>query len=233
LHATIIQKKMSRTAIVLGASGLIGGELLPLLLANDGFTSVKSLGRRTIDIYHSKLQQFIVDFYDIKSLEQYVAGADVIFCAIGTTQAKVNGDDKAYKKVDFDIPVNTATAASKFNLQSFIMVSSIGADAGSNNFYLKLKGVTEEAIIKLPIPQVCIMRPSLLLGNRKEKRFGEKMAQIFMPLAAPLMLGNATKYKPIQAKEVAKAMLALAIQNKKGISIYEYENIKKLAQTLV
>jgi len=220
---------MSRTAIILGASGLIGGELLTQLVADDYFDNIISLGRRTLDISHAKLHQYIVDFEKPKSFEQYFAGAEYVFCAIGTTQKNVGGDEKAYKKVDYDIPVNAAIAAAQFSVYGFIMVSAIGANADSNNFYLKLKGVTEEAISKQGIPLVGIMRPSLLLGDRKEKRFGEGFAQAVAPIFSPLLFGGAKKYKPIQANEVAAAMLAIAKNGVKGIKIYEFKEMKALA----
>lgn len=219
---------MSRTAIIIGTTGLIGSALLDQLLADDYFDSIISLGRRTIENHHSKLQQFVVNFENHKELEHYISGAEVVFCAVGTTQAKTNGDEEAYKKVDYDIPVNAATAAAKTGVYGFILVSAIGADADSNNFYLKLKGVTESAVCKQAIPQVAILRPSLLLGKRNESRLGESIAQVVMPVFSPLFFGSTKKYKPIKAETVAKAMLAIAKNGVREIKVYEYEAIKKL-----
>lgn len=219
---------MNRTAIIIGASGLIGGELLNQLLTDDYFDTVKSIGRRILEVQHPKLQQYTVDFTDNKSLEQYIAGAEFIFCTIGTTQKNVGGDEQAYKKVDYDIPVNIATIAAKYEVYGFIIVSVIGANVDSNNFYLKLKGVTEEAICKQPIPLIGILRPSLLLGNRKEKRFGERIAQTVMPVFSPLLFGSAKKYKPIKASDVATCMLRIAKKGVRGIKVYEYKEMQEL-----
>ena len=157
----------------------------------------------------------------------------VVFSAVGTTQKKVKGDKNAYRKVDFDIPVNAAKAAAKFGVYSFSLVSSVGANAANNNnFYLKLKGIVEEAVSKESIPQLHIMRPSMLLGDRKEKRIGESIAAVLMPVFSIFLFGKWAKYKAIKAEDVAKAMLQASKSPVKGIHIYEYEEIKKFADAL-
>ena len=138
---------MSRIATVIGASGLIGSHLLQLLLKDDYWQHVRIIGRRPLNIQHEKLEELVIDFSNVKSFEQAVAGSEVVFCAIGTTQKKVKGDKDAYRKVDYDIAVNAAKAAAKYGVFSFLLVSSVGANAdNNNNFYIKLKGVVEETV---------------------------------------------------------------------------------------
>ncbi len=222
---------MSRTASLIGASGLIGSHVLKILMEDPSYTVVKAIVRRPLqDIINSKVQQIIIDFEDQVAFENAISGSDAIFSCIGTTNKNVKGDKQLYRKIDYDIPVNAAKAAVKQGVQSFAIVSSVSADAtNNNNFYIKLKGVIEEAIIKEGIPQTIIMRPSLLLGNRKESRPLEKVIQIIMPLFSFLMLGSLKKYKPIQAGKVAAAMVNAVADNIKGVRICEYENIMKLA----
>ena len=220
---------MSRIVTLIGATGLIGGKLLELLLKDPTIHTVRALVRKTIDSGNPRLQQFVINFSDPKAYEPYMAGTDAVFCAVGTTNSKVQGDKELYKKVDFDIPVFAAKSAARNGVHSFVLVSAVGANPENNqNFYLKLKGVTEEAVCKEMIPSVNIMRPSLLLGERKERRFGEKIAQVVMPAFSWALGGSASKYKAIDAGDVAKAMMAAANTGKKGIHFYEYDQMKEL-----
>jgi uncharacterized protein YbjT (DUF2867 family) len=223
---------MSRTAALIGATGLIGGHILELLMKDNDYSKIKTIGRRPLEVpVNTKVEQIIVDFEDQKALGHAIAGSDVVFSAIGTTNKQVKGDKNAYRKVDYDIPVNAAKAAAKYGVYSFAMVSAIGANAANNNnFYIKLKGVVEEAVSKEQIPQIIITRPSLLMGKRKEYRFTEKAFQAVMPAFAALFFGGWRKYKPIEGEDVAKAMINAVAGGKKGIFIYDYDDMKKLAQ---
>jgi len=224
---------MDQTATLIGASGLIGSHLLQLLLKDNTYSTVKIIVRRPQLLRDPKLQEIVINFEDKKALEQAIAGSAVVFSAVGTTQKKVKGDKNAYRKVDFDIPVNAAKAAAKFGVYSFSLVSSVGANAANNNnFYLKLKGIVEEAVSKESIPQLHIMRPSMLLGDRKEKRIGESIAAVLMPVFSIFLFGKWAKYKAIKAEDVAKAMLQASKSPVKGIHVYEYEEIKKFADAL-
>ena len=217
---------MDQTATLIGASGLIGSHLLQLLLNDNSYTTVKILVRRPLLIQHPKLQEIIIDFDNKKAIEQAIAGSSVVFSAVGTTQKKVKGDKNAYRKVDFDIPVNAAKAAAKFGVYSFVLVSSVGANAANNNnFYLKLKGEVEDIVKKVGIESTYIMRPSMLLGKRNEFRFGERMAT---PLIKKIAFLLPSKYKPIEARDVAKSMLAAAKKHEKGYFVCEHERMKRL-----
>jgi uncharacterized protein YbjT (DUF2867 family) len=191
-------------ATIIGATGLIGGHLLELLLNDPSFTMVRVLIRRPMDIHHAKLEKKLVDFSDLESFRLALEGTDVIFCTIGTTMKKMKGDKEAYRKVDHDIAVNAARLGKANGCEKFVLVSAVGANSKSSNFYLKLKGEIEEAVQASGIDDVYILRPSLLLGNRKEFRLTEKLASWLAPLFAFIL---PAKYRPVKASEVAKAMI--------------------------
>ena len=211
-------------ATLIGATGLIGNYLLEELLKDDFYHAVRILIRRPVEISHPKLEKKLVDFADAESFRLALEGSDVVFCAIGTTQKKVKGDKAAYRKVDYDIPLNAARFGKLASCETFVLVSSVGANSKSNNFYLQLKGEVEDAIKEVGLKSVHIMRPSVLLGNRKEFRSGEKISKGIMSAFSLLI---PSKYKPIHGRDVAKAMLAEAKNKKVGFFILEYRGIKK------
>lgn len=223
---------MTRKVTLIGASGLIGSHLLDALLLDDYYTEVAVLARRSLQRQHPKLKEHLIQFDHPEQYQAGIAGAETVFCAVGTTMQKVKGDRDAYVKVDYDIAVYAAKTAAEAQVFGFLLVSSVGADAANkNNFYLKLKGVVEEAVSKEAIPMVHIFRPSLLLGARPEKRFLEKVAQVLAPVVSILLMGKWRIYKPIPAASVAKAMLAAAKSPKKGIYIHSYDAMLNLAFT--
>ena len=196
-------------ATLAGATGLTGSYLLEQLLQDEYFDTVRILIRRPIlrqaqDYIHPKLEKKLVDFADTESLRLALEDSDVIFCAIGTTQKKVKGDKEAYSKVDYDIPVKIARLGKLSGCEIFVLVSSVGTNSKSNNFYLKLKGEVEDAIKEVGLKSVHIMQPSVLLGKRKEFRLGEKIGKGLMSALSFLM---PAKYRPIHAREVARAMI--------------------------
>ena len=222
------------TATLIGATGLIGGYLLEELLKDDHFDTVRILIRRRFELTHSKLEKKLVDFTDAESFHLALEGSDTVFCAIGTTQKKVKGDKAAYRKVDYDISVNAARFCKMTGRDKFILVSSVGANSKSSNFYLKLKAEVEDAVKAIARPDdlvgrglksVHIMRPSMLLGDRKEFRLGEKIGTPVMKAISFLL---PAKYKAIHGRKVAQAMLAAAKKNEEGFFVYEYKEIKNL-----
>lgn len=213
------------TATIIGSTGLIGNFLLNELLNDHYFDSVKVLIRRPIEFTHPKLEKKLVNFNDSDSLLVALSNSNIVFCSIGTTQKKVKGDKDAYRKIDFDIPVNTARFSKLTGCEKLILVSSVGADSKSNNFYLKLKGEVEDAVNEIGLKSVHIMRPSLLMGDRKEKRMGESISKKIMPLFSFLI---PSKYKPIHGKEVARAMVNASKSEKEGSFIYHYADMKAL-----
>ena len=215
------------TATVVGATGLIGGLLLEELLNDPYFDTIRILIRRPLEITHAKLEKKIVDFDDNDSLLVALSNSNVVFCSIGTTQKKVKGDKEAYRKIDFDIPVKLARFSKMVGCEKFILVSSVGANSKGDNFYIKLKGEVEDVIKTISLRSLHIMRPSFLIGERKEFRMGEVIGKPLMQIFSFLI---PKKYKAIQAKDVAKAMVTIAKKNDEGISSYEYEQIKELSK---
>ena len=213
----------AKTATLIGATGLIGGELLNLLLSDDYFEKVRILVRTPFNVVHPKLEKKLVDFNDNDSLLVALDGSDALFVAVGTTQKKVRGDKVAYKKVDYDIPIHAAKFCKMVGCKIFVLVSSVGASNKSGNFYLHLKGEVEDKVKELGIDSVNIMRPSILLGERKESRPLEKMSQSMMRIFSLLL---PSRYKPIQARDVARAMLASSKRSEKGFFVYEYEEME-------
>lgn len=211
-----------KTVALLGATGLTGNYLLELLLADPAFSTVKLLTRRPLEKTNAKLEIKLVDFSDKESIKLALEGTDVIFCCIGTTMQKVKGNKALYRSIDFDIPVHTAQLGKETGCDTFIHMSSIGANSKSNNFYLQLKGETEDALQSVGFRSLYIMRPSVLMGERKEFRLAEKLSAVIM---SPLSFLIPAKYRPIKSATVAKAMLHSAKESKDGIFILENKAI--------
>lgn len=211
-------------ATLIGATGLIGSHLLELLLNDEYFDTVRILVRRPFELNHPKLEKKLVDFSDKESFRLALEESDVIFCAVGTTQKKVKGDKEAYRKVDYDIAVNAAQLGKLCGCETFVLVSSVGANPKSNNFYLKLKGEIEESVKSTGIKSIQIIRPSVLLGNRKESRPAEKISMLVMSAFSILI---PSRYKAIKAIDVAKAMISVSKMSDKVFSILHYREIKE------
>lgn len=217
------------TAVVIGATGLTGNLVIEELLKDNSFKTVRALVRRKFDTSHPKLQQHIVDFNNIDNYATSFGEGDIIFCCIGTTQKKVNKDKNAYTKIDFDIPVNAAKIGISKGFKKYQIVSAIGANENASNFYLNLKGKTENALKQYPFESIGIFRPSILNGNRTETRTGEKIMQTVMDLLSFLLLGPLEKYRAIGADNLARAMVKESKLNKKGVHYYSYSEIMDLA----
>jgi uncharacterized protein YbjT (DUF2867 family) len=218
---------MQYKAVIAGASGLIGNLLLEHLLNHPDFNEVLVLVRKKIDLQHTKLKQVIVDFDNLSNYESEITG-HALFCCLGSTRKKTP-DLKTYRKIDHDYTIQLAKIAAKNSMQQFHLVSALGANPRSSNFYTKLKGETEQDLKQVNMPAIYIYQPSLLTGNRKEKRFAER---IFMKLAKwinPLLIGRLKKYRSIAADTVAQAMVKQALKNDSGIFTYPSDQIKKLA----
>ena len=215
-----------KTALIIGSSGLIGKQLLSLLLESKDYDKVIVFNRKEMALNHPKLVQQLIDFEDIPSYKNLIKGDD-FFCTIGTTIKKA-GNKEAFRKVDFSYPKQFAEIAKTNNIKHFLIVSSLGADVNSSNFYLKTKGEIEQFIINSNIEIVSIFRPSILSGNREEFRLGEKFGLMLMKVFSFLFIGNLKKYKPIASETVAQGMFAAAQKNKLGVSIYESDSIKNL-----
>ncbi len=209
-----------------GPTGLIGNEILKLLENDSDFEKINVVSRRHLELKSKKSTLNIIDFKDFNSYLNVIDGSDVVLAAIGTTQSKVGFNKKKYREIDFDIISNTVKACKEKSVKHFSFVSSAGADINKKSFYLKLKGEIEKEVESKQLNSSTVYRPSLLLGNRKENRFGEKVAQILIPLISFFFPDN---YKPIRASDVAKAMVNESKNYRSGFKIYHYRDILKLS----
>ncbi|HYG97625.1 MAG TPA: NAD-dependent epimerase/dehydratase family protein [Terriglobales bacterium] len=216
-----------KTALIAGATGLVGTYCLSDLIVSPAYSRIVALVRRRMPLNHPKLDQRVVDFDQLQELP--VSACDDIFLALGTTIKKA-GSQAAFRKVDFELPRRIADASLRLGAQRAVLVSSVGAAPNSRNFYLRVKGELEQAIASMTFEAFHILRPSLLLGRRAESRFGEGIAQTIMPALGPLMLGQLKRYRAIPAETVAKAMVAAAQAALRGVHVYEFEEIKALAE---
>jgi|SRR5579859_390461 len=219
----------SRTAVVLGASGLVGGFCLKALVDDADYTRVLTFGRRELpsQMTRAKVTQRVADLGSL-SAEDF-RGAQDVFSALGTTIRKA-GSQAAFRQVDLDLPLRAAQEALKAGAEQFVVVSSVGADPESKNFYLRTKGELERELAKLPFRAIHIFRPSLLIGKRPEFRLGEGLAIKIAPLLDLFTLGSLRRYHSVRAETVGRAMMAAARQGKSGTHLYEYDEIAKLGR---
>ena len=200
-----------KTALVFGSSGLIGGHLLYQLNKNDNYNKIKLFVRSETSINEPKIEIIKTDFNYLENYKEDIKVVDCFFC-IGTT--KQNSPDKnEYKRVELEIPKKIAQIARSNSVNSFIFVSSIYANPKSSGDYVKFKGLVEEELKKLNFSNLGILRPSFLMGDRKENRAGEKIGILTFRLLSPLLLGPLKKMKPINSEKVAKAMIKIANEN--------------------
>jgi uncharacterized protein YbjT (DUF2867 family) len=197
-----------KTALLFGASGLVGSHLLNQLIGNNNYSKIKLFVRSTIEIDDPKIEIIQTDFNNLANHKEDIIGDDCFFC-IGTTK-KNSPDKKEYKRVELDVPKQIAQIAKSNSVNSFVFVSSGYADPKSSGDYLKFKGEVEEELKRLNFLKLGIMRPSFLLGDRKEKRVGEKIGIFVFKLLTPLLLGPLKKMKPIHSEIVARSMIKVA-----------------------
>jgi len=219
-----------RTALVVGGSGLVGRFCLQALLDDPAYGSVITLARRELSVAaHPRLTQKVLSFEMLASLD--LPPLDDVFCALGTT-IRTAGSQEVFRRVDYDLPLAVADHALKFGARQFVLVSSIGADAKSKNFYLRTKGEVEDALRRLPFKTLHIFRPSFLMGKREESRLGESIA---VPLAKGLqfvLIGGLRRYRPISAEKVGRAMVAAAKGDRQGTFIWQFDEINRKAEVL-
>ncbi len=219
-----------KTALLAGASGLVGSYCLRLLLQSNRYDKVIVVVRKALPMQHPKLRQLVVDFDKLDTYKHSLI-ADDIYCALGTT-IKQAGSKENFYRVDYSYVVNLAAITSANFASQFLVVSSLGANASSTIFYSRVKGQMENAVKPMPFLGVHIFQPSLLLGPRQEKRFGEKIGTVLMKAFGFLLQGPLKKYKAIEAEAVAKAMLYAAMQDGAGIKVHDSETIRKEARML-
>ena len=214
-----------KTALLFGASGLVGNHLLNQLISNNNYSKIKLFVRSTINISDPKIEIIQTDFKNLENHKEDIIGDDCFFC-IGTTK-KNSPDKNEYQRIELEVPKQIAQIAKSNSVNSFVFVSSGYADPKSSGDYLKFKGEVEEELKRLNFPKLGIMRPSFLLGDRKEKRIGEKIGIFVFKLLSPLFLGPLKKMKPIHSATVAKAMIAIT-QNDSSQTIFESNEISEI-----
>ena len=214
-----------KTALIFGSSGLIGNHLLELILKDNNYNKIKLFVRSDLTDVNSKIEIIKTDFNNIENHKDKIVGDDCFFC-IGTTR-KNTPDKNEYIKIEYNLPIEVAKIAKSNSINNFIYISSLGANPNAASLYLKNKGQTEQELIKLNFMNLSILRPSILLGNRKENRVGEKIGIFAMKTLSPLFLGNMKKYKPIKVEYVSKAMLQVAKKDYQK-NIFESDEIVKI-----
>ncbi len=216
-----------KTALLFGSSGLVGGHLLNQLIKDNDYDKIKIFVRSEPKINDPKLEIIKTDFNNLENYKKDIIG-DVCFFCIGTTK-KNSPDKKKYRRIELEVPIEIAQIAKSNSINSFIFVSSGYADPNSSGDYLKFKGEVEEELKRLNFSKLGIMRPSFLLGDRKEKRVGEIIGIFVFKLLSPLFFGPLKKMKPIQSQIVAKAMIFIA-QNNIRQTIFESNEIIELSK---
>jgi uncharacterized protein YbjT (DUF2867 family) len=219
---------MAKTALIIGASGLIGNEVLRIILEDSSYNEIKIFVRKEIQLKHPKLKQYIVDFDNLKPTAENIKG-DVVFCCLGTT-IKAAGSKEAFTKVDYAYVLNFAEVSKKNGIPRFIIVSSLGVTPEGGNFYLTVKRDIENALKNLKFISLIIIRPSMLLGERKEFRLGENIGKILMKSLSFLFVGKLKKYKAIEAAVVAKAMVALSKTDLENTVVFESNRLQELGK---
>jgi uncharacterized protein YbjT (DUF2867 family) len=224
-----VQTTGEKTAVLLGATGLVGGFCLAALVESQLYTRVMLFGRRQMPrVTRAKISQRIADLTTLKADD--FRGAQDIFIALGTTIRKA-GSQAEFRRIDLELPLHLASEAIKAGAEQLVMVSSVGADPRSRNFYLRTKGELEQELAKLQFRAIHILRPSLLIGKRQEFRLGEALAMWIAPALDLLTLGPLRKYHSANAEMVGNAMVSAAQQGKAGTFIYEHDAIVRLASS--
>lgn len=217
---------MSKTALVVGATGLVGNLVVDKLVNDSTFSSIVILTRKSLGKSNPKIKEVLVDF---DQLDQHTDAikADCIFCCLGTTIKKA-GSQEAFKKVDYEYPLRVAEIAKQNGATTYVLISALGASENSIVFYNRVKGAIQKAIQKISFETFHILQPSLIIGERNEKRLGEGIAQKLSPLLDTIMVGGLSKYKSITAEQIATAMVHYSKLSDKGMYIHDSLAIKNL-----
>ena len=215
---------MTKKALIAGATGLVGTELLKLLIQSESYNKIHVLNRRDVNYESSKVTNHIIDFDKLEEFEPENE-IDDVFCCLGTTIKKAKTKEN-FRTVDFDYVVGLANKSKEWNTSKFLVISALGANKKSSIFYNRVKGEMENALKELGLPHLFIFRPSLLIGDRKESRPGEKTAILVYKVINPLFVGKLKKYRGINIKKVAHAMIETAIHNEDTFKIFESDEIQ-------
>ncbi|WP_235296727.1 NAD(P)H-binding protein [Portibacter marinus] len=214
-------KSRELEAIVIGATGLVGSELVKQLLIDDDYSKVRVLHRRPTGVKHDKLEEFIIDFDKPQTWKDLMQG-NVLFSTLGTTMSAAGSKDEQYK-VDYTYQYEMAKAAADNDVEHYVLVSSAGAHPKSRIFYSRMKGELEEAVKKLEFKSIHILQPSILSGDRSENRVGEKIGLALVKAVS--WVPFVKKYRPIRDQEVATAMRTCVLRNNLGTHTYKLDEI--------
>jgi uncharacterized protein YbjT (DUF2867 family) len=214
---------MVRNALIAGATGLVGHELVSQLIRTDYYNSIQVISRRAYTYEHQKVKSYIIDFNQLQSFNPDALIRDVYVC-LGTTLKKA-GSIENFRTVDYQYVVDLANWAIKHRVERFTVISSVGADKNKKNYYLRTKGEMEEVLKSMGFRHLIILRPSLLLGKRKEIRVAEQLGKFLMTLYSPFFFGSLKNYKPVQATAVARNMFFSTINSEESVRIVENSEI--------
>ena len=217
----------SRTALVAGASGLVGSHVLHRLLDDPAYTRVTALARHELPLAHKKLEQRIVSFDRLAQMVDFPRVHDV-FCCLGTTMRQAGSPD-AFRKVDYAYVVELARVAVRHRASQFLVVTAVGADPASRILYSRVKGEAEEAVRRLQFESIQIFRPSLVVGARAQSRPAERVARLLGLLVGWALVGPLSRYRPIKAEALARAMVRVAREAPRGTHVYESKEIRRHA----
>jgi uncharacterized protein YbjT (DUF2867 family) len=218
---------MNKTAVVFGATGLVGKELVAELFGNNDYKEVITVVRRGLTLTNPKLREILLPDFSGLIQQKDKLTATAYFCCIGTT-IKIAGSKEAFRRVDHDIPLQIAQLAQELDVPNLVVISSIGAQANSGNFYLRTKGEMENGVRTAYSGNLKVVRPSFLMGNRSQFRFGEKIAGAFMKVFGWFLIGSLKKFRGIKARDVAKAMIKAAHLPTAKV-VYESDELQELA----
>jgi uncharacterized protein YbjT (DUF2867 family) len=217
-----------RTAIVFGGTGLVGQAIIDELHKSDNYEFIKIFTRSKTGYSEAKIIESVVDFDHPEGFTQHITGDDLFIC-LGTTIKKA-GSVRRMEQIDRDLPVFLSKSAREKGVKRIAVISSIGADMSSSNYYLRIKGEMEQGIMELDFETTAIVRPSLLLGPRKESRMGEQAGKAIMKLIGVFLIGKLRKYRGIEGRDVAKAMIAI-LEDVHGREIFESDRLQKIADS--
>ncbi|WP_149273375.1 NAD(P)H-binding protein [Pareuzebyella sediminis] len=217
---------VKKTAIVLGATGLTGGKLLELLLEDERYGTIKLFSRSSVQLTGQRIMEYTGDLTHLERFKNEFTG-DEVYCCIGTTKSKTPNTE-VYRAIDYGIPVSAARLCKENKIDTFIVISALGANPKSSIFYNRTKGEMEDAVLQVGLPKTHLMQPSLISGKRKERRIGEWFFKQLMRLANFVLVGPLKKYRSIRPETIARAMVWLANHNEKRTRIPS-DQIKKIA----